>query len=165
MLLQLQKGEEAMKAHLFRTRVAVLWVAVAVAALGSLLLYLLVPGALEELLRGEMEGETLDDAMGYFFVALAAIPLAMAAVTLLVSERVNRSVNLIAGLAFGSFGVYAVVNHIVTGDFNAHVLMAGVASALAFLIAGLGMVGLRKPTTSADARGYESGRPREEVTV
>ena len=154
-----------MKAHVFRTRVAVLWVAVAVAALGSLLLYLLVPGALDELLRGEMEGETLDDAMGYFFAALAVIPLAMAAVTLFVSDRVNRSVNLIAGLAFGLFGVYAVVSHVAAGDFNAHVLMAGIASALAFLIAGLGMVGLRKPTTPVDAQGVESSRPREEVTV
>ncbi|HEY5651766.1 MAG TPA: hypothetical protein VIW46_09985, partial [Acidimicrobiia bacterium] len=42
---------------LFRTRVAVLWVAVAIAVSGSVLLYLLVPGALEDLVAGEIEGE------------------------------------------------------------------------------------------------------------
>ena len=66
----------------FRTRVAVLWVAVALALSGSMLLYLFMPGALEELLSGEVEGETLDDAMGFLFAGLVIIPLMMAAVTL-----------------------------------------------------------------------------------
>jgi hypothetical protein len=45
--------------------VAVLWLAVAVALSGSLLVGVFVPGALEELLAGEIEGQTLTDAVGY----------------------------------------------------------------------------------------------------
>ena len=146
-----------MNAHLFRTRVAVLWVAVSVAVVGSVLLYMVVPGALEEMLGGEMEGEPLDDAMGYFFAALTVIPLAMAAMTLLVGERLDHYLNL--------FGVYAVVGHVMDGGFNGHVLMAAVAGALAFLIAGLGMVGLRKPRALSVVRPSEPSRHRQEATL
>jgi hypothetical protein len=153
-----------MDALLFRTRVAVLWLAVAIAALGSLLLHLFIPGALEEMVAGEMEGETLTDGLTFFFGALGTIPVAMAAVALLVSDRVNRWVNLIAGLAFGLFGVFAVVGHLVDGGLNVHVLMVAVASIGAFLIAGLSLVGLRRPTSEPAAPASEPSRNHEATT-
>lgn len=154
-----------MSGLLFRTRVAVLWVAVAIAASASLLLYVFVPGALEDMVAGEMEGEALTDAMGYFFAALAAIPLVMAGASLLVSDRMNRYVNLIAGVAFGLFGVFAVGSHVAAGDFNGHVLMAALAGVLAFVIAGLGLAELREPTSPMLAQAPERVAHREEVTV
>jgi hypothetical protein len=154
-----------MNTLLFRTRVAVLWVAVAIAVAGSLLLYLFVPGALGDMVAGEMEGEVLTDATGFFFAALGIIPLVMAGVSLLVNERVNRFVNVIAGVAFGLFGVFAVVSHLAAGDFNGHVLMAALAGALAFVIAGLGLAGLRQHPSAAPVQGSEQSRSREEATV
>ena len=139
-------GWEGPDALSFKTRAAVLWVAVAVALSGSIFLYPFMPGALEELLAGEIEGDTLNDAIGIFMATTVTIPLVMAAVTLLVGDRVNRSVNLIAGLTFGLFGVYAVVRETSADGFNVHILMVAVAAALAFLIAVLGFVGLRHST-------------------
>ena len=143
---------EALDALSFRTRVAVLWVAVAVALSGSLLLGVFVPGALEELLAGEIEGQTLTDAVGYGLAMLVVIPLVMAVVTLLINDRVNRYVNLIAALAFGLFGVYAVVSEALGGNFNAHVLMAAVAIVPGFLIAAMALVGLRQSTDRRSLR-------------
>ena len=143
---------EALDALSFRTRVAVLWVAVAVALSGSLLLGVFVPGALGELLAGEIEGQTLTDAVGYGLAMLVVIPLVMAVVTLLINDRVNRYVNLIAALAFGLFGVYAVVSEALGGDFNAHVLMAAVAIVPGFLIAAMALVGLRQSTDRRSLR-------------
>lgn len=154
-----------MDALLFRTRAAVLWLAVAMAMLASQVLHLFMPGAVEEMVAGEMEGETLTDGLTYFFAAVGSIPVVMAIVALLVSDRVNRQVNLIAGLAFGLFGVFAVVTHLVDGGFNVHVLMVAVAGAGAFLIAGLSFAGLRRPTSPAAAPTSEPTRPREETTV
>ncbi len=154
-----------MNTLLFRTRVAVLWVAVAIAVAASLLLYLFVPGALEDMVAGEMEGEILTDGMGFFFAALGTIPLVMAGVTVLVGDRANRYVNLIAGTAFGLFGVYAVTSHLLAGDFNGHVLMAGLAGAIAFVIAALGFVEVRRPRVRTGAKGSEGARPREEVLL
>lgn len=154
-----------MNAHLFRTRVAVLWVVVAVATSSSLLLLLFVPGALEDMVVGEIEGEALTDTMGWFFAAVGAVPLVMAATSLLVGERVNRYSNLIAGAAFGLFATYAFVSHTLAGDFNAHTVMVAVAGALAFVIAGLGLVGLRQPRSLEVAPGAERVSHREEATV
>lgn len=153
-----------MSALEFRTRASVLWVTVAVAMVGALLLMVFLPGRLEELLAGEMEGEALTDGLAYVFAAMGAFPLVMAAATLLVGERVNRWMNLIAGLAFGGYvGVYGLIAHLAMGPFNAHTLMGVVAGALAFLIAGLAAVGLRRPAAVAPA--YEEERPREKATV
>ena len=112
-----------------------------------------------------MEGETLTDAMGYFMATLVILPLVMAGVTLLISDRVNRWANLIAGLALGLLGTYSVVAHIVGEGFNVHILMMVVAVAGAFLIAGLSLAGLRYPTSEPAAPASELTRPREETTV
>jgi hypothetical protein len=135
-----------MDALLFRTRATALWLAVAVAATASLLLYLFIPGALEELLAGEMEGETLTEAFTFFLAVLIVIPLVMAAIALLVSDRANCYANLIVGAAFGLFAVFAVVTHTLDGGFNVHVLMVALAGVAAFLVAGLSLVRLRTPT-------------------
>jgi len=93
-----------------------------------------------------MEGETLTEGMGYFMAMFGVIPLVMAAVALLVSDRVNHFANLIAGAVFGLFGVFAVVTHTLDGGFNVHVLMVALAGVAAFLIAGLSLARLRTPT-------------------
>jgi hypothetical protein len=51
------------------------------------------------------------------------------------------------------------------GDFNGHILMVALAGALAFLIAGLSLPGLRRPTSQAAAPPSERSRPRERATV
>ena len=153
-----------MDASLFRTRAAVLWVAVALALSGSVWLFLFMPGVLEDVLAGEVEGENLDDAMTFFMATMVIIPIVMAAVTLLVGDRANWSVNLIAGLAFGLFGLFAVVRETAADGFNVHILMLAVATVFALLIAGLGLVGLRQPASQAAAGGNER-RPREKATV
>lgn len=152
-----------MDALLFRTRVAVLWLAVAIAMSASLLLYLFIPGAVEEMVAGEIEGETLTDGLSYFFAAVGITPVVMAGVALLVGDRVNRSVNLIAGLVFGLFGVFAVVSHLVAGDFDVHVLMVAVAGAGAFLIAGLSRAW--RPTSEPAAPASEPSRYHEVTAV
>ncbi len=146
-----------MNGLLFRTRVAVLWVAVAVAMSGVLLLGLFGPGALEELLAGKVEGETLDDATRIFFIALVLIPLVMAAVTLLVSDRVNRYLNLVAGLALGFVSVLPIME-VLEGTFDGHVVMALTAAALGLLIGGLSVLELRQPAT-------DQRRSHEEASV
>jgi len=140
-----------MNASEIRTRVAVLWVSTAIAASCSLLLYLVVPGALNDMVVGEMEGEPLTDAIGYMFAALVAIPLAMATVTLLNGDRLTRYGNLIIATLLGLFAAFAVGSHLWAGDFNGHVLMAALACVLAFVTAGLSVTWLRSPVQDAAA--------------
>ena len=135
---------QALSGLSFRTRIAVLWVAVAVALSVSFLLYLYVPGALEEMLAGEIEGEVLDEAVGSRLAMFVIIPLVMAAVTLLITDRANRYVNLIIGLTYGLYGSYVVTGEIVDGHFDGHILMTVVACVLGLLIAALALIALRQ---------------------
>lgn len=137
---------EPLKALSFRTRAAVLWLAVAIALSGSIVLFLYVPGAVEEMLGGEAEGQPLTDGTGFFMAVLVIIPVVMATMTLLMRDRVNRYVNLIVGLAYGLYGSFVVVGEIIDGHFDGHILMTVVACILAFLIAALGLIGLRQST-------------------
>ena len=131
---------------LFRTRVAVLWVALTVAAMGSWLLILFEAGRLEELLAGTIEGEPLDDTVRLTFTALVMLPLVMAGVTLMLSDRVNRWVNVVAASALGLFGALAGGSGLLAGEFHWHVWPTVLAIAFAFIIAGLSVVGLRQPS-------------------
>jgi hypothetical protein len=141
-------GGETLKGLSFRTRVAVLWVAVAVALTGSFLLILYAPGAVEEILGGEIEGEPLTEGMSFLMAMFLIIPLAMVAISLLIGDRVNRYVNLIVGLGYSLFGSFLVISAIADSHFNGHVLMNVVACLLGFLIAALSWIGIRQSTDS-----------------
>ena len=100
-----------MDAMLFRMRVSVLWVAVAVATSGVLLVGLFAPGALEELLAGKVEGETLDDTTSILFAALGSL-----CATLIVHPASLKDPQIaaaveqaIADLAYGTVSVNAFV--------------------------------------------------------
>lgn len=71
-----------------------------------------------------------------------------------VGQRQSKPLrDLVAGLLFGLAGAYAAVTERMAGEFNGHILVALLASLLAFLIAGLGTVGLRQPRPQAGGAG------------
>lgn len=144
---------------LFKTRIAVLWVAVAVASSATVLLYLLIPGAVEEMVAGQIEGEPLTDTVGYEMAVLVVLPLVMVAVTLLAGDRVSRWASLVVGLVFGLFGTFMVGDHLVDGVFNGHVLLMVVGVLLGFLIVGLSAAGLRRSTAGTPTPPVEQERP------
>ena len=151
---------------LFRMRVAVLWVAVAVAASYSVVMYMVGPGALEEMLSGYMEGDALDSfGIQGFTAGVVLVPLAMAAATLFVAEPFNHYLNLVVGGVLGLFGAVAVSLEAFDGGVNGHVVLVAAAGILAFVIAGLGALGLRHPEGRATAPIEEASRHRTGATA
>jgi len=131
---------------LFRTRVAVLWLAVAGAAAYSVVMYMVGPGALEEMLGGNVEGDPLDSfGVQAFTAAIVIVPMVMVAVTLLVADRFNHYLNLVLGGLFGLLGASVATLEALDGGVNGHIVMVAVAGILSFLIAGLGVAALRHP--------------------
>ena len=106
---------------LFRMRVAVLWVAVAVALVGSVALFVYEEGALEEMLAGMAEGEPLDDTTLFSLTAFVLLPLVMVGVTLLLNDRLNRYVNVVVGTLLGLFGVFMGSGELLAGEVHWHV--------------------------------------------
>ena len=152
-----------MKAVLFRTRVAMLWMAIAVALSGSMLLYIARPGAMEEMLAGEMEGELLTVGLGFQLALFIILPLVMMGVTLFTGDRANGYINLVVGALLGVFGGFMMVSEAAEIEFDAHLLMGGVAALIAFVIAGLSLVWLRSPAVSTPAPAVD--QPRADAAV
>lgn len=143
----------------FRVRVAVLWVAVAVAVSSSVVMYMVGPGALEEMLSGFMEGDALDSfGVQGFTTGVVLVPLAMVAVTLLVADRFNHYLNLVLGGVLGLLGGTAATLETLDGGVNGHVVLVAAASILALLIAGLGALGLRHPAGQPTPQVEEPSR-------
>ncbi len=147
-----------MDAQVFRTREALLWVAATVSLVGSMLLYLLVPGVLGEALAGRMEGQVLDDGLGFQMAAMLGVPVLMVVATLFVGDRLNRYLNVVGGLLFGALGAYGVGSHLADGEVNGHVLLAALTTLLAFLIAALGVAALRSPAAESTDAATEPSR-------
>jgi hypothetical protein len=149
----------------FRTRIAVLWVVLAVAASTSLLLYLVTPGALEELAAGEMEGEPLTDAVGLMFATLVAVPLVMAVTVMVTGARWSRWTSVVVSLLLVVFLTFAVGSHLANGDQNAHVAMAVVAWFLIWPLVAFGVLWLRAPASTVSVPDPERVRPPSDAGV
>jgi hypothetical protein len=135
-------------ATLLRMRIAMLWVATAVAASAALLLYFVVPGAVTDLANGEMEGEALTALPGWMFGGLIGVALLMSALMMIVADRWSYYVSVTVGVLMGLFVTFGVISHLSLGEFNGHVFMAMVGGVLVFLTAGLSWIELRHQTTA-----------------
>ena len=86
-----------------KLRIVVLWIALAVGTVASLLLYLAEPGNLQDALNGRMEGETINAGVLILFASFILLPLVMAYLTLVLPYAANKWSNLVLGAGFTAF--------------------------------------------------------------
>lgn len=127
-----------------RIRFAVLWLVAGVALTGAMAVFFYEPGVLEEGAAGVMEAEPVTVRAALLNNAVVALPLPMAAVTLFVPARAGAITNLVVGVPLGAFGLFAIVSELAEGAFHAHLTLAAIAAAIAWLIVGLSIAGLRR---------------------
>ena len=130
---------------LARVRLAVLWLVAGCALVGTMALFFYEPGVLEEGVAGEMEGEPVTMGMALLNAVMIALPLTLAAVTLFLPARASAIANLVVGVPLGAFGLFAIVTHVAEGAWHAHVTLAALATAIAWVIVGLSIAELRRP--------------------
>lgn len=129
-----------------RIRFAVLWLVVGSALVGTMAVFFYEPGVLEEGVAGVMEGDPVTSGAALRMAAMAALPLAMAAVALFLPARANALTNLVVGVLLGAFGLFMTITELAEGTLHAHLTLGAFASAVAWLIAGLSIVELRRPS-------------------
>ena len=149
-----------------RMRIAVLWVATAVAMTYAIFLYLLVePTALPDALTGEMDGYALDGVIGCYSTTSAILPLGMAIMALLVHTRATLWLHAVAGLLVGAWNAVDLLAHLGEGAFSAWMLVSMLGSLVLFLVAGLSFVELRQPAPSPTPMVPETTQRREQAIV
>lgn len=134
-----------------KLRFAVLWLVAGSALAGTMAVFFYEPGVIEEAGAGVMEGDPVTMGTAQLMAALVALPLAMAAITLFLPARAGAITNLVVGVPFGAFGLFSIVTELTGGALHAHVSLAALAAAIAWLIVGLSIAELR--------RGSRSGTP------
>lgn len=107
-----------------KIKLAVLWIFLAVGMSAMVLLALMTPGAIEQIIAGEIEGMKITEGLMLFLAIFWLIPLTMAFLSLILKDSINRWANIIAGIAWAAFGILDVGDTLMRGLWTSFVLSA-----------------------------------------
>lgn len=141
-----------------RIRFALLWLVAGSALAGTMAVFFYEPGVLEEGVAGVMEGQQVTMGMAHLNAAMVALPLALAAVTLFLPARASGITNLVVGVPFGAFGLFAIVPELAESGLHAHLTLVALATAIIWLIVALSIAELRRlsrPNAATASVGVE----------
>ena len=119
-----------------KIKLAVFSLFMAVAMSANTILYLIVPGVMDEIRAGEIVGMQataeliLGTAIAYFWV-----PLVMAVLSLTLKDNVNRLANIILGAFYAVFVLFELTMNVTTVAYPYAILMDVSVIAVAALIA------------------------------
>ena len=119
----------------FKIRLVVFWLFIAVTMSANTILYLIVPGVIDEIRAGEIVGMQagaeliLGMAIAYFWV-----PLVMAVLSLTLKDKANRWANIILGAFYAVFVLFELTMNVTTVAYPYTILMDSSVIAVAALI-------------------------------
>jgi hypothetical protein len=94
----------------WKVKISVLWLFYAVAFLVVLQLGSLEPGVLQQfLLTGEIGGMKITSEVLLFLAVLMLVPLVMAFLSLTLKDSMNRWTNIIVGIVYTGFQLFALI--------------------------------------------------------
>ena len=99
----------------WKIKIAVLWLFLAVAFTTLVLLGLIMPGGIEQLIAGEIEGMPISEGYLLFIALFWLIPLTMAYLSLTLKDSTNRWANIIVGIVWVGFGIYEIGDALIRG--------------------------------------------------
>jgi len=118
-----------------RIKLAVFWLFIAVTMSANTILYLIVPGVIDEVRAGEIVGMQagaeliLGMAIAYYWV-----PLVMAVLSLTLKDKANRWINIILGAFYAVFVLFELTMNVTTVAYPYAILMDVSVIAVAALI-------------------------------
>jgi len=119
-----------------KTRLAVLWLFVAVAMSANTLLYLIVPGVIDEIRAGEVVGMQAGPGLLLVMAILYYwVPLVMAVLSLTLKDKVNRWASIVFGVFYVGFILFELFMNVTTVAYPYVILMDTSAIVVAALIA------------------------------
>ena len=118
-----------------KIKLAVFWLFIAVTMSANTILYLIVPGVIDEIRAGEIVGMQagaeliLGMAIAYYWV-----PLVMAVLSLTLKDKANRWINTILGAFYAVFVLFELTMNVTTVAYPYAILMDVSIIAVASLI-------------------------------
>ena len=96
----------------WKTRIAVLWVFMAVAMSVHSIMSFMEPGMIEELMSGVVEGAAMTPGMLIFMALFWLIPLWLAFISMTLKGSSNRWVNFVLGIVFTLLNIGHFIEHL-----------------------------------------------------
>jgi hypothetical protein len=118
----------------FKVRIAVLWIFMAVAMSAHGVLSFMEPGAIEQMVSGQIEGMAMGPAMMLFMAIFWWIPLVMAFLSVTLKDAVNRRVNMVLAIIFTILNIYHLIEHIMKPSPAQLLLIASTVVVTALII-------------------------------
>ncbi len=120
-----------------KTKLAVLWLFVAVTMSANTILYFIVPGVIDEIRAGEVVGmQAGPELLLVMAIMYYWVPLVMAVLSLTLKDKANRWANIILGIFYAGFILFELIMNIRTVAYPYVILMDISAIVVAALIAG-----------------------------
>jgi len=116
----------------WKTRIAVLWLFMAVAMSVHSIVGLMQPGMIEEIMSGEIEGGELGPGMLVFMALFWLVPLWLAFVSMTLKDSCNRWVNFVLGIIFTLLNIWHFIGHLAS---TVQILIIGSTVVVTALIA------------------------------
>jgi len=105
----------------WKARISALWVFMAVATSAHNVLFFREPGAVEQIMSGELEGVAMGPMMLLFMALFWWVPLVMAFLSVALKDSANRRTNIILGIIFTALNIGHLIEHILNP--SAHQLL------------------------------------------
>ncbi len=118
----------------WKTRIALLWVFMAVAMSAHSVLSFMEPGMIEEIMTGKIEGVEMGPAMLLFMAIFWWVPLVMAFLSVTLKDSANRWVNFVLGIVFTLLNIWHFIGHLAEPS-AAQILIIGSTVVVTALIA------------------------------
>ena len=99
-----------------KIKLAVLWLFLAVNFLVYMVLGFMMPGVIEEIMAGEMEGMPISEGLLLVFGLLGHIPLTMAFLSLTLKDSANRWANIIVGIVVAALIILELKEYFDSGE-------------------------------------------------
>ena len=112
----------------WKARLSVLWVFMAVGMSAFMFLYFMMPGTIEEVMAGKMEGMQLSEGMMVGYALYWLIPLIMAVLSLTLSGSANRWLNFVLGIIFAIWFILGIFEHSVVSEESVAILIMYIAA-------------------------------------
>jgi hypothetical protein len=115
----------------WKIKISVLWLIGMLANLTRQLIKLLEPGAIEQIMAGQFEGQTISPSLMLLLSVIFLIPLVMAFLSLILRNSVNRWANIIVILVYLVFNLILLARYLMDSSAYAVLLnLTGDAAAV-----------------------------------
>jgi hypothetical protein len=123
-----------MEELVWKIRISVLWLIMGAGLSGAMILQMFVPGFINNIIAGEIEGMEISTGILIVFSLFWIIFLTMAFLTLVLKEKINRYANAILGIFFIFFMIYDLYSSLSAQEFSGSNLLQIFGMIFAFLI-------------------------------